>query len=124
MSKLFKSLKKGLEEAIAFSEGKITLKSEFIEIPEPPKEYSSKEIRGIREKNSYSQSIFARILNVSPRTVQSWESGVRVPSHSALRLLEIIDKGFYGTSYKTKYYQNSSQSMSRTHQFNYEKRKS
>lgn len=35
MSKLFKGLKKGLEEALAHSEGKITLKSEIIEIPEP-----------------------------------------------------------------------------------------
>lgn len=34
MSKLFKGLKKGLEEALAHSEGKITLKSEIIEIPE------------------------------------------------------------------------------------------
>ena len=36
MSKLFKALKKGLEEAIAHEEGKITLKSETIEIPAPP----------------------------------------------------------------------------------------
>lgn len=30
MSELFKGLKKGLEEVLAFSEGKLTLKSEFI----------------------------------------------------------------------------------------------
>ncbi len=34
MRKLFKGLKKGLEEALAHSEGKITLKSEIIEIQE------------------------------------------------------------------------------------------
>jgi len=33
MSKLFKKLKKGLEEIIAFEEGKITLTTELIEIP-------------------------------------------------------------------------------------------
>ena len=33
--------------------------------------------------------------NVSIKTVQSWEAGTRVPSHAALRLLEIVDKGFY-----------------------------
>jgi putative transcriptional regulator len=95
MSKLFKGLKKGLEEALAHAEGKITLKSEIIEIPEPPAEYKAKDIKRIREKNHYSQGIFAKVLNVSIKTVQSWESGARVPSHAALRLLEIIDKGFY-----------------------------
>lgn len=40
MSKLFKGLKKGLEEAAAYADGKITLASELLEIPEPPEEYS------------------------------------------------------------------------------------
>lgn len=95
MSKFFKGLKKGLEEALAHSEGKITLKSEIIEIPEPPNEYSAEDIKRIREQNHYSQGIFAKVLNVSVKTVQSWESGARVPSHAALRLLEVVDKGFY-----------------------------
>jgi hypothetical protein len=34
---LFKKLKKGLEEAIAHEKGKLTLKSEIIEIPESAK---------------------------------------------------------------------------------------
>lgn len=95
MSKFFKDLKKGLEEALAHTKGKITLKSEFIEIPEPPAEYKPKEIRKIRESAHYSQGIFALVLNVSIKTVQSWESGSRTPSHASLRLLEVIDKGFY-----------------------------
>ena len=95
MSKLFKGLKKGLEEALAHTEGKITLKSEVIEIPGPPAEYKPKDIKRIREQNHYSQGIFAKVLNISVKTVQSWESGVRAPSHPALRLLEIVDKGFY-----------------------------
>lgn len=95
MSKLFKDLKKGLEEALEFSKGKITLKSDVIEIPEPPSDYTAQDIRRIREKNHYSQGIFAKVLNVSVKTVQSWETGARVPSHVALRLLEVVDKGFY-----------------------------
>jgi putative transcriptional regulator len=35
MSRLFKGLKNGLEEALAHAEGKIVLKSKVIEIPEP-----------------------------------------------------------------------------------------
>lgn len=49
MSKMFKRLKKGLEEVLEYAEEKITLKSEIIEIPEPPSEYSANEIRKIRE---------------------------------------------------------------------------
>ena len=95
MSKFYKGLKEGLEEALAHTQDKITLKSESIEIPEPPKEYNARDIKRIRRSAHYSQGIFARVLNVSIKTVQSWESGVRVPSHAALRLLEIVDKGFY-----------------------------
>lgn len=95
MSELFNGLKKGLEEVLAFSEGKITLKSELFEIPGPPNEYRADDIRRIREENHYSQGIFAKVLNVSVKTVQSWETGTRIPSHAALRLLELVDKGFY-----------------------------
>jgi putative transcriptional regulator len=95
MGKLFEGLKKGMEEIIAHKEGKITLKSEFIEIPEPPKEYSPKKIKNIRAKWNYSQGIFAKVLNVSLKTVQAWESGDRNPNHAALRLLEIVDMGIY-----------------------------
>lgn len=95
MGKLYKELKKGLKEAIAHKKGKITLKSDFIEIPEPPEEYSPRAIKRIRAKGNYSQGVFAKVLNVSLNTVQAWESGQRNPNHAALRLLEIIDQGIY-----------------------------
>lgn len=95
MGKFFDDLKKGLEDVVAFKKGKLTLRSEFIEIPEPPMEYTAKDIKKIRAKGNYSQGIFALVLNVSIKTVQSWESGERIPSHATLRLLEIIDKGIY-----------------------------
>ncbi len=94
-SKFFKDLKKSLEEAIEHKKGKLDLYSEYIEIPEPPAQYKARDIKKIREKNRYSQGMFAKVLNVSLRTIQSWEAGQRVPTHSALRLLEIVDKGIY-----------------------------
>lgn len=54
MSKLFKGLKKGLEEALAHSKGKITLKSEVIEIPEPPNDYSAADIKRISDTRIFS----------------------------------------------------------------------
>lgn len=98
MGKLFDDLKEGARDILAYKKGKVTLRSECIEIPEPPLEYTAKEIQRIRKSNKYSQGIFARILNVSVKTVQKWESGERVPSHAALRLLEIVDKGIYPPS--------------------------
>jgi len=39
-----------------------------------------------------SQAYFAALLNVSPKTVQSWEQGIREPSDSSLWLLQIVEK--------------------------------
>ncbi len=49
MGRLFESLKKGMQEIIAHKEGKISLKSEFIEIPEPKKS-TAKKIKNIKAK--------------------------------------------------------------------------
>lgn len=59
MSKLFKGLKRGLKEALAHEEGKITLKSEVIEIPAFPAEYRARDIKRMRKQNHCSQGIFA-----------------------------------------------------------------
>lgn len=77
---------------MAHKRGKITLHSDLIDIPKPPAVYKAKDIKRIREKKHCSQSIFATYLNVSVKTVQSWESGQRLPSPVALRLLECLDK--------------------------------
>jgi len=95
MGKFYKDLKAGLDEALAYRRGKIKLHAEIIEVPEPPIEYRAKDIQKIRKRGQYSQSFFAKVLNVSLRTLQSWESGRRNPNHTALRLLEIIEKGIY-----------------------------
>jgi putative transcriptional regulator len=93
--KIFNDLKAGLKEMVAYGQGKLDLQSEEIEIAEQPANYTSKDIKRIRERLNYSQGLFSRALNVSIKTVQSWESGNRVPSHSALRLLELVDMGIY-----------------------------
>ncbi len=95
MSKLFKKLKAGLEDAIKHNQGKLDLRSEIIDIPTPPAPYKATDIKKLRERNRYSQGVLARVMNLSVKTVQSWEAGDRKPSHAALRLLEIIDKGIY-----------------------------
>jgi putative transcriptional regulator len=39
-----------------------------------------------------SQVKFAKLLNVSPNTVESWEQGLRRPRQAALKLLTIARK--------------------------------
>ena len=95
MSKMFEMLKEGLEDILEHQKGKKNLKTRIIDITEPATNYSADDIKRIRESLSYPQSIFAQFLNVSVRTVESWESGRRTPNHAALRLLEIIEKGYY-----------------------------
>ncbi|MFI5334693.1 MAG: helix-turn-helix domain-containing protein [Chlamydiales bacterium] len=95
MGKFFEDLRDGLEEAIAHEKGKKTLRTRLLQLPEPPEHYKAKDIKKIRSKWQYSQGVFAIILNVSVKTVRSWESGERSPSHAALRLLEIVDHGIY-----------------------------
>jgi putative transcriptional regulator len=46
----------------------------------------------LRKDLNCSQSVFARVLNISPKTIQAWEQGIRRPSDAALRLLEVVEK--------------------------------
>lgn len=95
MGEMFNLLKQGLDEILDHQKGKRQLKSKKMELPKPAKKYSAKEVKRIRESLEYPQLMFAKFLNVSIKTVQSWECGRRIPNHAALRLLEIVDKGYY-----------------------------
>lgn len=87
-------LVQGLRDAIAFEQGdrSVNLRITEVEVPEAPPGYGREDVRRIREQVLHlSQAAFARLLNVSPRTVQSWEQGLRSPAQSAARLLQFIE---------------------------------
>ena len=50
------------------------------------------QIKAVRENVGVSQSSFAAMLNVSPRTLQEWEQGRRQPNGPARSLLAIAAK--------------------------------
>ena len=83
-------IRKGLEEAIRHAKGEITLKTTTLETPDRPPEVGAEELIKIRLASGMSQAGFARLLNVSTKTVQSWEHGDRKPSHAALRLIQVF----------------------------------
>ena len=83
-------IRTGLEEAIRHPKGEITLKTTTLELPDRPPEVDAKKLTKLRLKNGMSQAVFAQVLNVSTKTVQSWEQGQRKPSQAALRLLQVF----------------------------------
>jgi putative transcriptional regulator len=89
---LFAELTESLGEVLDHAQGKITLKTTNVPIPEQPKARQAKDIVRIRKRLGVSQAIFARVLGVARDTEISWEQGRRSPSGSALRLLEIAER--------------------------------
>lgn len=85
---LAERLKAGLSEAVQFAKGELSLRT--VQIPDPPPEIAANEVTSLRTKSGMSQAVFARVLNVSTKTVQSWEQGERKPSHAALRMLQVF----------------------------------
>jgi putative transcriptional regulator len=66
------------------------LKELGVKIPEV--HITPENIRRIREKTRCSQTVFARLLNVSPSSVRQWEQGKRRPTGSTKVLLDILDR--------------------------------
>jgi putative transcriptional regulator len=87
---LFERLKTGLENGIRHAKGEITLKTTTLEVSDRPTEVGAEELTKLRLTNGMSQAFFAQVLNVSTKTVQSWEQGQRKPSQAALRLLQVF----------------------------------
>ena len=86
---LFDELSESLQEVLEHAQGKITLRTSSVAVPEPPEVLAPKEIAQLRKRLGVSQAVFARLLGVARDTEVSWEQGRRTPSGPALRLLEI-----------------------------------
>lgn len=86
MSDAAKSIKKGLEEALAHAGGKKTgARVHRIKVPEP-------DVAAIRARSGLSQADFARTIGVAVGTLRGWEQGRRRPDGPARVLLALIEK--------------------------------
>lgn len=88
---VFEQIKSGLEDSLAYSRGELNLRTTTL--PAPPPRAGAAEIARLRKRLRMSQAVFAATLNVSYKTVQSWEQGIRQPADAALRMLQVIGKG-------------------------------
>jgi putative transcriptional regulator len=90
MSNVSQSIMCGLQEMLAHTQGKIDLQSH--KAPSiSPKKYTAEEVRKIRDALNMSQRIFASVIGVSKKTVESWEYGHARPSGAAARVLTIAE---------------------------------
>jgi len=88
---LFEELQNGLEDAKAYEQGKLTLKTTNINNKERTL-LTAVEIRAVREKYNMSRALFANFMHISPRTLEKWELGTSKPNEQASALLALTDK--------------------------------
>ena len=79
---LFDDLLQSLREAKAIADGSLQ--------PGRRMSVASTDVRAVREKIGLTQSEFARLLQVSIRTLQNWEQQRRTPTGPAAALLKIV----------------------------------
>lgn len=58
---------------------------------EPAKTFTAEDVKSIRARNHLTQSVLAKYLCVSKKTVEAWESGRNQPNGPSRRLLELLD---------------------------------
>jgi putative transcriptional regulator len=84
MDNLFESIKKGLEEAVDYSQGKKVNARVFH--PEPVN------VKSIRQETRLTQDEFAAAFGISVATLRHWERGDRKLHGPALVLLNLVKK--------------------------------
>jgi putative transcriptional regulator len=90
-SKLGKEIIEGLKEIIEIQEKRKLAKLNKNSVAILPIDnFKPEEIKLIRQKFEMSASVFAKMLGISSKTVEAWESGLRKPTGAYSRLLQII----------------------------------
>jgi len=90
MSRIGQELIESMQELLDYSEGKIDLRTTKFNISPVCDTISVEDIKETRKKLGMSQSIFALVLGVSKKTVESWEAGRYTPDGAARRLITIM----------------------------------
>lgn len=90
---MFAELMEGLNQMADHAAGKeVKGVREIVKEVRTPRPFSKEDIVRLRKKLQVSQSAFAVLLNISPKTVQKWEQGENRPNGASLKLLNIAKK--------------------------------
>lgn len=82
--KLFEELTRSIRQAGAIARGERK--------PARRHELTPSRILAVRERSGLSQAQFARLLNVSVKTLQNWEQARREPTGPAKALMRIVER--------------------------------
>jgi len=63
-------------------------------------EVTSSQIQSLRKSMNLSQSVFAKLLNVSASSIRQWEQGKRHPTGATRVLLELLERSPHLLDYR------------------------
>lgn len=86
MSNVAHSIRRGLQEAVAYAEGKSDASSYRVHVPE------SIDVKAIRTRLDMTQEQFAARFGFSVNTLRHWEQGSRQPEGPTRAYLLVIDR--------------------------------
>ena len=85
-SKVAESIRRGLEEALAYAEGTVDPSRYGVHVP------ADIDVKAIRAKLNMTQEEFAGQFGFSINTLRHWEQGRRVPEGPTRAYLLVIDR--------------------------------
>jgi putative transcriptional regulator len=86
MSRAAASIRKGLEQAVAYSRGGASPGGYRVHVP------AHVDVRAIRSRLGLTQHVFAARFGFSVNTLRHWEQGKRVPEGPTRAYLQVIDR--------------------------------
>ncbi len=86
MNKVAQSIRRGLEEAVAYAKGEANAKLYRVHVPQRI------DVRGIRTKLGMTQEEFAGSFGFNINTLRHWEQGKRQPEGPTRAYLLVIDR--------------------------------
>jgi len=88
---IFAELMEGVEAMRAHREGKVTLRTYTFPAVHMKAQADSKFFIAARNKFNVSRAVWAKMLHVSPRTVEKWEQGGQI-STLAATLVDLVSR--------------------------------
>jgi putative transcriptional regulator len=86
MSKVAASIRRGLEEAVAYAKGEADTRRYRVHVPDRI------DVRAIRSRLGLTQEAFADRFGFSVNTLRHWEQGKRQPEGPTRAYLLVIDR--------------------------------
>jgi putative transcriptional regulator len=86
MSKVADSIRRGLQEALVYAEGKACERAYRVHVPERI------DVKAIRTRLDMTQEEFAGRFGFSVNTLRHWEQGMRQPEGPTRAYLLVIDR--------------------------------